>query len=46
MSTEKPPQVWRDGELPFPRRWVWYIALKIVVLAAIVYGILRWRGLV
>ena len=45
MSDEGPKQVWRDGELPFPRRWLWYVALKILLLAAIAYALLHWKGL-
>ena len=33
-------------DLPFPRRWIAYIAIKLVVLAAAVYLALRWKGLV
>ena len=34
------------GTLPFPRRWLWYIALKFVVLALAVFVALRYYGLV
>jgi hypothetical protein len=35
---------WHDN-LPFPKRWLGYIALKIVVLALAIYLALRWNGL-
>ena len=31
--------------LPFPKHWLAYIALKIIVLALAVYLVLRWIGL-
>ncbi|MFT3986054.1 hypothetical protein [Aestuariivirga sp.] len=37
-------EVWRD-KLPFPKRWLWYIALKLIVIALAVYLILHWKGL-
>jgi hypothetical protein len=36
---------WRKT-LPFPRRWLWYIAIKIAVLALAVYVTLNIYGLV
>ena len=41
--TQKPTQ---PSGLPFPRRWLYYIAIKIVVLAVLVYVALRWKGLI
>ena len=35
---------WHDS-LPFPKRWLGYIALKIVVLALAIFLALRWNGL-
>jgi hypothetical protein len=35
---------WHDS-LPFPKRWLGYIALKIVVLVFALYLALRWNGL-
>ncbi|MCB1376983.1 MAG: hypothetical protein KDK89_01225 [Alphaproteobacteria bacterium] len=35
---------WHDN-LPFPRHWLGYIALKIIVLAIAIYLVLRWNGL-
>lgn len=35
---------WHDN-LPFPRRWLYYIALKIIVLALAIYLALHWQGL-
>ena len=34
---------WTDT-LPFPRRWLGYIAIKIIVIALGVYLALRWKG--
>jgi hypothetical protein len=34
------------SDLPFPRRWIAYIAVKLLVLALLVYVALRWKGLV
>lgn len=34
------------SSLPFPRHWLYYIALKLVVLAIVVYVVLRNYGLV
>lgn len=36
---------WHDS-LPFPKRWLGYIALKILVIALAVYLALHWKGLV
>ena len=36
---------WHDN-LPFPKHWLGYIALKIIVLALAVYLVLKWNGLV
>ena len=36
---------WRKT-LPFPRRWLWYIAIKMVVLALAVFVTLKYYGLV
>jgi hypothetical protein len=35
---------WHDS-LPFPKHWLGYIAIKVVVLALIVYVALRYKGL-
>ncbi len=35
---------WHDS-LPFPKRWLYYIALKIIVLALAIYLALHWQGL-
>jgi hypothetical protein len=42
MSADKKP--WHDS-LPFPKRWLFYIALKLIVLALAVYLALHWQGL-
>lgn len=36
---------WKKS-LPFPAKWLWYLALKVVVLALAVYVALRYYGLV
>lgn len=38
-------QSWLDS-LPFPRRWLGYIAIKIIVLVIAIYLALRWQGLI
>ncbi len=35
---------WHDN-LPFPKHWLGYITLKIIVLALAIYVVLRWNGL-
>ena len=35
---------WHD-DLPFPKRWLGYIAIKIIVLVLLVYVALRYKGL-
>lgn len=34
-----------QSETAFPRRWLYYIALKIVALAVVVALVLKWYGL-
>ena len=38
-------KAWHDS-LPFPKQWLVYIALKLLVLALAVYLALHWKGLV
>jgi len=33
-------------ETPFPRHWLYYIAIKVVVLGAALYVALKYYGLV
>ena len=35
---------WHDS-LPFPKRWLASVAIKIVVLALAIWLALRWNGL-
>ena len=35
---------WHDN-LPFPKHWLGYVTLKIIVVALAVYVVLRWNGL-
>ncbi len=39
------PKSWHDS-LPFPRQWLVYLVIKIVVLALAVYAILHWTQVV
>ncbi|MCB1480115.1 MAG: hypothetical protein KDJ62_14835 [Rhodobiaceae bacterium] len=39
------PEDWQKT-LPFPRRWIVYAAIKLVVLALVVWMALKWQGLV
>ena len=36
---------WHDS-LPFPKQWLVYIAIKLIVLALALFIVLRWNGLV
>ncbi len=44
MSDDNKPEHWQQT-LPFPRRWIAYIAIKMVVLVAVVLLVLKWQGL-
>lgn len=46
-TPQEPPQEksWHDN-LPFPKRWLYYIAVKIIVLAVVLYTALKWQGLI
>jgi hypothetical protein len=35
---------WKKS-LPFPRRWLWYLAAKILVLALALFVALKYYGL-
>jgi hypothetical protein len=39
------PKSWHDN-LPFPKRWLYYVAVKIIVLAIVLYTALKWQGLI
>jgi hypothetical protein len=41
----KPEPGQKNTDLPFPKRWLYYIAIKIILLAGLAYGVLRWKGL-
>jgi len=46
MTDKKPAnKSWHD-DLPFPKQWLFYIAVKVLVLATIIYIALRWQGLI
>ena len=36
---------WR-GDLPFPKRWIAYGIIKLVILALAVWLVLGWYGLI
>jgi hypothetical protein len=40
-----PKKSWLD-DLPFPRHWLAYLAVKIIVLALAIYLVLRFNGLI
>ncbi len=42
VTPPKPPQ----SGLPFPKRWIYYILIKLVVLALVIYFALHYQGLV
>lgn len=42
--TEPDKKSWHDM-LPFPKHWLGYIAIKVIVLALVVYVALRYKGL-
>jgi hypothetical protein len=44
MSNDNDNKSWHDS-LPFPKRWLGYIALKLIVLALAVYVVLKYNGL-
>ena len=44
-SHDDKPEDWHDT-LPFPRRWLVYVAIKVAVLLLIVWLALKWQGLV
>ncbi len=44
MTDQPPKKSWLDG-LPFPRHWLAYIVVKIVVLALAVILTLRYYGM-
>ena len=44
MSENNKPDNWQRT-LPFPRRWIAYVAIKMVVLVAVVLMVLKWQGL-
>lgn len=43
--TEPNKTAWHDN-LPFPKRWLYYIAVKIIVLAIVLFTALKWQGLI
>ncbi len=43
--SEPDKKSWLDS-LPFPKHWLGYIVLKVIVLALAVYIALRFKGLV
>ena len=49
MSDDNPgngkPEDWHQT-LPFPRRWIAYVAIKLIVLAVVIAFFLKWYRLV
>lgn len=45
MNEPQKKKSWTD-DLPFPKRWLGYIALKVIALVVLVFVALRWKGLV
>ncbi|MDX1717751.1 MAG: hypothetical protein R3287_12645 [Anderseniella sp.] len=43
MNTPNDKKSWHDN-LPFPKHWLGYIALKFIVLGLGIYLALRWKG--
>lgn len=43
MKTPDNDKAWKKT-LPFPRRWLGYVTIKIIMLAVVVYLALRWKG--
>ena len=43
MTQPDNPKSWTDS-LPFPRHWLGYIAIKLLVIALAVFLALRWEG--
>jgi hypothetical protein len=44
MTLPDDKKSWHDS-LPFPKHWLAYVALKIIVLALAVWLVLHWNGL-
>jgi len=44
MST--PPKKSWLNDLPFPKHWLAYLALKVLVLGLAIYLVLRFNGLI
>jgi len=42
--SDEPKKSWHDS-LPFPRHWLGYVAIKLIVIALVIYVALRWQGL-
>ena len=42
--TDPKKKSWQDS-LPFPRKWLGYIVMKLIVLALVLYVALRYQGL-
>ena len=42
--SDEPKKSWHNS-LPFPRHWLGYVVIKLIVLALVIYVALRWQGL-
>ena len=45
MTTPDDKKSWHDS-LPFPKQWLVYLAIKLIVLALAVFIVLRWNDVV
>ncbi len=43
-APDKPPPKLQN-DLPFPRRWLVYVAIKIIILVLAIVLVLRYKGL-
>ncbi len=44
MTEPNNEPTWKSS-LPFPRKWLAYVAIKFIVLAIVIYVALRYYGL-
>ncbi len=44
MTTPDKDKAWTQT-LPFPKRWLGYVTIKIIMLGLGVYLALRWKGI-
>ena len=44
MTEPQKEPTWKSS-MPFPRKWIAYVAIKFIVLALVIYVALRYYGL-